>query len=90
MSDHGTSLSIRIRYSQNRLTGHDFLDIGTGNFSSTNYPEHPIESYTPMKLLKAAVVEYSLLQLTQDGNFRVGDLFNVEQATGIASECRCI
>ena len=36
--DHGTSLSIRIRYTQNRLTVHDFLDIGTGNFTSTNYP----------------------------------------------------
>ena len=24
-------------------------------------------------------------QLTQDGNFRVGDLFSIEQATGVAT-----
>ena len=38
-----------------------------------------------MKLLKVAEEEYSHIQPTQDGNFRVGDLFNVEQATGIAT-----
>ena len=26
-----------------------------------------------------------LSQLTQDGNFRVGDLFSIEQATGVAT-----
>ena len=36
--EHGQSLEMRIRYSQVRLTGHDFLDIGTGNLTETNYP----------------------------------------------------
>jgi hypothetical protein len=36
---HLTPISIRTRYSQCRITGHDFLDIGTGNFEETNYPE---------------------------------------------------
>ena len=35
---HGANLTIRKRFSQVRLTGHD-SDIGTGNFASTNYPE---------------------------------------------------
>ena len=34
---HGTSIQLRENYSPTRLTGHDFLDIGTGNFSETNY-----------------------------------------------------
>ena len=34
-----TSAELRTRYSQCRVTGHDFLDIGTGNFEQTNYPE---------------------------------------------------
>ena len=34
---HGDPVTMRIRYSQVRLTGHDFLDIGTGGFTSTNY-----------------------------------------------------
>jgi hypothetical protein len=30
----GVTIETRIRYSQVRLTGHDFLDIGTGNFDN--------------------------------------------------------
>ena len=30
---HGTEVTMRIRYSQCRLTGHDFLDVGTGGFT---------------------------------------------------------
>ena len=36
--DHQTGITIRQDYSQVRLTGHDFLDIGTGNVNSTRYP----------------------------------------------------
>ena len=34
---HFQDTTIRIRYSQVRLTGHDFLDIGTGNFACLLY-----------------------------------------------------
>jgi hypothetical protein len=37
--DHETAITIRQQYSQVRLTGHDFLDIGTGGLTTTNYPE---------------------------------------------------
>jgi len=43
---HGTGVTIRERYSSCRLTGHDFLDIGTGNFGDTNYPALYIEGQT--------------------------------------------
>jgi hypothetical protein len=77
---------MRSRYSQVRLTGHDFLDIGTGNFTNTNYPGDPINEPDPDKETNefgGGRVFYT--STDQDGNFRVGGLFNVEQATGIAT-----
>jgi len=82
----GTSVETRIRYSQVRLTGHDFLDIGTGGFASTNYPN------TPSKLPNQANETRDdnggrvfFTSTDQDGNFRVGDLFTIEQSTGVAT-----
>ena len=83
---HGQSLEMRIRYSQVRLTGHDFLDIGTGNFSSTNYPGLPSQNPIPAnETVEGGGGRVFFTSTDQDGNFRVGDLFSVEQATGIAS-----
>ena len=83
---HGTKVTMRIRYSQVRLTGHDFLDIGTGGFTTTNYPGTPT---IPADSNDEAVVggggRVFFTSTDQDGNFRVGGLFNVEQATGIAT-----
>jgi hypothetical protein len=31
-------------FSNVRLTGHDFLDIGTGDIASTNYPGGPSQA----------------------------------------------
>jgi len=84
--DHGVSLEARIRYSQVRLTGHDFLDIGTGNFANTNYPGVPLIDPDPTKETNdfgGGRVFYT--STDQDGNFRVGELFSIEQATGIAT-----
>jgi hypothetical protein len=81
-----TSVTTRIRYSQVRLTGHDFLDIGTGNFEETNYPGLPTQ---PAIQLNETVdnnggrVFYT--STDQDGNFRVGELFTIEQSTGVAT-----
>jgi hypothetical protein len=82
----GTAITTRIRYSQVRLTGHDFLDIGTGNFVETNYPGLPTQ---PAIQANEAVdnnggrVFYT--STDQDGNFRVGELFTIEQSTGVAT-----
>ena len=84
--DHEDPITMRIRYSQVRLTGHDFLDIGTGNFGKTNYPGIPLVDPDPEKETNdfgGGRVFYT--STDQDGNFSVGGLFNVEQATGIAT-----
>jgi hypothetical protein len=83
---HGQTLTMRIRYSQVRLTGHDFLDIGTGNFTNTNYPGLPVTNPIPdNETVEGGGGRVFFTSTDQDGNFRVGDLFSVEQATGIAS-----
>ena len=83
---HNAAFEARIRYSQVRLTGHDFLDIGTGNFANTNYPGVPLIDPDPTKETNdfgGGRVFYT--STDQDGNFRVGELFSIEQATGIAT-----
>jgi hypothetical protein len=86
--DHGSSVTLRIRYSQVRLTGHDFLDIGTGVTATTNYPGLPLPGYDPIpanETLDNYGGRVFYTSTDQDGNFRVGGLFNVEQATGVAT-----
>jgi hypothetical protein len=82
----GTAITTRIRYSQVRLTGHDFLDIGTGNFVETNYPGLPTQTPIPANETvdnNGGRVFYT--STDQDGNFRVGELFSIEQSTGVAT-----
>ncbi len=84
--EHGTAVTIRRRYSQVRLTGHDFLDIGTGNETETNYPGLPTQDPIPSnETVQAGGGRVFWTSTDQDGNFRVGGLFNVEQATGTAT-----
>jgi hypothetical protein len=84
--DHDTIVTIRQKYSQVRLTGHDFLDIGLGNFEQTNYPTTLFPNGTvpapedETKESNGGRVFYT--STDQDGNFRVGELFAVEQASG--------
>jgi hypothetical protein len=83
---HGANLTIRKRFSQVRLTGHDFLDIGTGNFANTNYPGTPsIPADANDEITESGGGRIFYTSTDQDGNFRVGRLFNVEQSTGSAS-----
>ena len=79
-------VTIRIRFSQVRLTGHDFLDIGTGGFTTTNYPGTPLVA--PDQLKETVDSDGGRVFFTatdQDGNFRVGPVFSVEQSTGVAT-----
>jgi hypothetical protein len=83
---HGELVTIRQNYSQVRITGHDFLDIGLGNFIQTNYPD----TLNPVGTVLAPENEFGefgggrifYTSTDQDGNFRVGELFAVEQASG--------
>jgi len=82
----GTSVKIRYDYSNIRLTGHDFLSIGTGGVATTNYPGIPFQAASQgnevIELFPARVFYVST---DQDGNFRVGEYFKVDQATGRAT-----
>jgi len=88
--DDGTHVIFREAFSQVRMSGHDFLDIGTGGFADTNYPVIIAEDYTQApnqeretKSENGGRVFY--VTTDQDGNFRVGDYFKVEQSTGRAT-----
>ncbi len=84
--EHGSATTIRRRYSQVRLTGHDFLDIGTGNFTESNYPGLPLNDPIPAnETVTGGGGRVFWTSTDQDGNFRVGGLFNVEQSTGVAT-----
>ena len=91
--NHEETFTIRQQYSQVRLTGHDFLDIGTGGLSTTNYPTLYTNTgfttgYEPQPAREVANNGGGRVFYTstdQDGNFRVGELFEVEQATGIVT-----
>jgi len=83
---HGTVITTRLKYSQTRLTGHDFLYIGTGNQTQTNYPYVNITSAIQGNQTYANVGGRVFYTSTdQDGNFNVGNLFTVQQATGVAT-----
>jgi hypothetical protein len=85
--EHGMEILIRERYSQVRITGHDFLDVGSGNFEETNYPDlyrnydFSTEPFQEVQNLNGGRVFYT--STDQDGNFRAGEQFAVEQATGV-------
>ena len=90
--EHEESVVLRQEYSQIRLTGHDFLDIGTGSFATTRYPDLYLEGvdaenerqpFNEVTFDGGGRVFYT--STDQDGNFRVGELFEVEQNTGIVS-----
>jgi hypothetical protein len=91
--DHETNMTIRQQYSQVRLTGHDFLDIGTGGLGTTNYPElytnagftEGFEAQPFRETANNGGGRVFYTSTDQDGNFRVGELFEVEQATGIVT-----
>jgi len=84
----GTSANVTSLFSNVRLTGHDFLDIGTGSFADTNYPNsvgvtQPSDQDDEVTETNGGRVYFS--STDQKGDFRVGDLFRIEQATGTAT-----
>lgn len=85
--DHDTLVTIRTRYSQVRLTNHDFLNIGFGNFEQSNYPRTPTTTVLSAEneTIETNYGRVFYSSTDQDGNFRVGKLFAVEQATGIVT-----
>jgi len=73
-------------FSNIRLTGHDFLNIGTGDFITTNYPGIPTQNPDQDdEIIETDGGRIYWVSTDQQGDFRVGDLFKIEQATGTAT-----
>ncbi len=83
----GSAATITIDISTCRATSHDFLDIGTGSFNNSNYPNvilgfpaaQPLQENEVQERNKGRVFYVST---DQDGFFRVGRFFTVDQGTG--------
>ena len=85
-SADNTAVTIRAGFSQIRLTGHDFLKIGTGGVTTTNYPGDPTQAPAQgNEIQETYPARVYYVSTDQDGNFNVGDLFTVQQSTGIAT-----
>jgi hypothetical protein len=83
----GMSGDITAQISTARFTGHDLLDIGTGSYADSNYPDNLYGIAANPKDPQKEVQEIGkgrvfFVSTDQDGNFRVGDLFRVDQGTG--------
>ena len=82
----GEALEIREEYSSCRMTGHDFLDVGTKTYITSNYPGTPTQAADQTKeVLEVCGGRVFYTSTDQDGNFRVGNLFTVQQSTGKAT-----
>ena len=89
---HNNVITIRQNYSQVRLTGHDFLDIGTGGRETTNYPQIYSQGFTAgyepqpfNEVVEGGGGRVFYTSTDQNGNFRVGEQFKVEQSSGIVT-----
>jgi hypothetical protein len=83
---HGTPVTTRLKFSQVRLTGHDFLYIGTGNQTTTNYPYVNVATAIQANQTNSNGGGRTFYTSTdQDGNFNVGGYFGVQQSTGTAT-----
>ena len=81
----GVTVNVRKEYSQVRLTGHDFLNVGTGGTDTTNWPNNPTQNKAQANQVVTLPTDPGRVYYVatdEDGNFYVGDQFKVEQATG--------
>ena len=73
-------------YTNIRLTGHDFLSIGTGDIATSNYPGGPSQAADQSdEVSETNGGRVYWTSTDQIGDFRVGDLFRIQQSTGIAT-----
>jgi hypothetical protein len=84
----GATGDVTVNISTMRATGHDFLEIGTGSYADTNYPSNiygpprnaVVQDNEAVEVGKGRVFYVST---DQSGNFRVGELFGIDQGTGV-------
>jgi hypothetical protein len=83
-SNNGTTFAIRYLFSVVRLTGHDFLNIGTGGKVTSNYPGTPTQPPAEgNQTIAVGLGRIYYVTTDQDGNLRIGTFFRVQQSTGI-------
>lgn len=82
----GASGDVTINISTCRATGHDFLNIGTGGFNASNYPNvifgEPAEKNDANEVDERGKGRVFYVSTDQNGIFRVGRFFSVDQGTG--------
>ena len=81
----GVALQVRKEFSVIRLTGHDFLQVGTGGTDTTNWPNQPTQAPSQAdQVITNPTDPGRVYYVATDelGNFYVGDQFQVDQATG--------
>jgi len=83
----GTNGTLTVRISLVRASSHDLLEIGTGSYADTNYPNEIYGVSANSLNAKNEVVERSVGRVfyattDQFGNFNVGPYFRVDQGTG--------
>ena len=82
-----SAAQVTTRISTCRVTGHDLLDIGTGSYNTTNWPTviygNPAKAYQQsQEILEEGVGRVFYVTTDQNGIFRVGRFFTVDQGTG--------
>jgi hypothetical protein len=82
--------AVTSRISTMRVTGHDFLNVGTGGYADSKYPNdlygppnNPADSALEVQQVGKGRVYYATTD--QDGNFKVGEFFSVDQGRGTVS-----
>ena len=83
----GEGATITVGISTLRANGHDFDKIGTGGFNTTNYPSiiygEPVNPATQAnEVVERGKGRVFFASTDQDGFFRIGKFFSVDQGTG--------
>ena len=83
----GDQLGITTTFSTVRATSHDFLQVGAGGYDDSNYPNNvygpPVNTPSSSAIVKeVGTGRVFHVSTDQDGNFRVGSYFNVNQGDG--------
>ena len=82
----GAPGDVTVNISTCRATSHDFLDVGTGGFNDSNYPNvifgEPADKNSANEVEERGKGRVFYVSTDQNGIFRVGRFFSVDQGTG--------
>jgi hypothetical protein len=82
----GSAVTLRSFFSLLRITAHDFLNVGTGGVTTSNYPGTPSQAANPAnRTIQNLPGRVYYVSADEQGNFNVGAYFAVNQATGAAT-----